>query len=120
MTDEGLREQIVATLDDLPDADDCVHFRHGFCPECAADAVLPLLTAERERHRESVAYLEARIGRADQATDEARERADRLARDVAQVIDSTEWYCADDHNWNGRARMTSRLRAALSGPEATP
>ena len=138
--DEGLREPFVTgpmvvavTGALLQQAQEC---GHAFPPGvegyayAAADAVLPLLTAERER-RERAEYA---VTLMRERGNEARERADRLA----QVVERVEALIADreplhafdcdrfqTYDYNTRSgkcdcNVTADLRAALSDPEATP
>lgn len=41
---------------------------------------------------------------------------------VQRVFELTEWYCADDHNWQGHRRLSERLHEALriAGHRAIP
>ena len=40
---DDIQREIAEALDAVPEADDCVHLRHGFCSECAAAAVMDVL-----------------------------------------------------------------------------
>ena len=123
--DEDLREQVRrAILDrDNPYLSEQVSEAQA---DVAADAVLPLLTAERQDDLDAAydqgarEWAEMHRQLAEQLR-EARERADRLARAVGPAV--AAWGIAErwgaDSNWDGVRRTMTDLRAALSAAETT-